>query len=80
LRWLLQAHRKQIIRLPDLLAGPHLQDQLLLPFALAGGGTFTSVNLSEHTRTAARIIERFTGRSVRFGSAPNGVSQMVEVR
>lgn len=44
-----------------------LQDKLLLPFALAGGGTFTSVKLSEQTRTAAHIIERFTGR--RFGMA-----------
>ena len=61
-------------------AGPYLQDQLLLPFALAGGGTFTSVKLSEHTRTAAWIVEIFTGRSVRFGTAPDGVSQMVEVR
>lgn len=60
-------------------AGPYLQDQLLLPFALAGGGTFTSVKLSEHTRTAARIVERFTGRRVRFGTAPDGASQMVEI-
>ena len=64
----------------NAFAGPYLQDQLLLPFALAGGGAFTSVKLSEHTRTAARIIERFTGRSVLFGTAPDGVSQMVEVR
>ncbi len=30
-------------------AGPYLQDQLLLPFALAGGGAFSTVKLSEHT-------------------------------
>lgn len=60
-------------------AGPYLQDQLLLPFALAGGGAFTSVKLSEHTRTAAQIVARFTGRSVRFAALDGGV-QLVEVR
>jgi len=60
-------------------AGPYLQDQLLLPFALAGGGAFTSVKLSQHTRTAAAIIERFTGRTVRFGERAGG-EQLVEIR
>lgn len=60
-------------------AGPYLQDQLLLPFALAGGGAFTSVKLSQHTRTAAAVIERFTGRTVRFGERAEG-EQLVEVR
>lgn len=48
-------------------AGPYLADQLLLPFALAGGGAFTTVKPSQHSRTAADIIARFTGR--RFGFA-----------
>lgn len=59
-------------------AGPYLQDQLLLPFALAGGGSFTSVKLSDHTRTAAQVIERFTGRRVRLESAA-GSEQRVEI-
>jgi RNA 3'-terminal phosphate cyclase (ATP) len=59
-------------------AGPYLQDQLLLPFALAGGGAFTSVKLSEHTRTAARIVARFTGRTIRVSSATGG-EQLIEV-
>lgn len=63
----------------NAFAGPYLQDQLLLPFALAGGGSYTSVKLSEHTRTAAHIVERFTGRSVRFGTAPDGAGQIVEI-
>jgi RNA 3'-terminal phosphate cyclase (ATP) len=61
-------------------AGPYLQDQLLLPFALAGGGAYTSVKLSEHTRTAGQVIERFTGRSVRFGTSADGANQLVEIR
>ncbi|MFL0357472.1 RNA 3'-terminal phosphate cyclase [Erythrobacter sp. GH1-10] len=48
-------------------AGPYLQDQLLLPFALARGGAFTSVKLSQHTRTAMDLIERFTGTRFRIG-------------
>jgi RNA 3'-terminal phosphate cyclase (ATP) len=50
----------------DAFAGPYLADQLLLPFALAGGGAFTTVKPTQHSRTAADIIERFTGRSTRF--------------
>ena len=53
-------------------AGPFLQDQLLLPFAMAGAGAFTSVKLSEHTRTAARLIERFTGRAFAFSEGADG--------
>ena len=60
-------------------AGPYLQDQLLLPFGLAGGGVFTSVKLSEHTRTAAAIVERFTGRAVRSDELADG-TRVVEVR
>ena len=50
-------------------AGPYLQDQLLLPMALAGGGAFSSVKISDHTRTAAEIIARFTGRVTQFEDA-----------
>lgn len=47
-----------------LLAGeaaiePHLADQLLLPMALAGGGSFTTLKPSSHTRTNIEIIRRF---------------------
>jgi len=44
-------------------AGPYLQDQLLLPMALARSGVFTSVKISQHTRTAIDLIKRFTGTS-----------------
>ena len=48
----------------NAFAGPYLQDQLLLPFTVAGGGAFTTVKISEHTRTAAALIERFTGTRI----------------
>ncbi len=60
-------------------AGPYLQDQLLLPFAMAGGGAFTTVKLSLHTRTAADLIERFTGRGFNFAESEGG-AHLVEVR
>lgn len=60
-------------------AGPYLQDQLLLPFAVAGGGAFTSVKLSQHTLTAAAVIEKFTGRGTTFGQSGDG-NCLVEVR
>ena len=53
-------------------AGPYLQDQLLLPFAMAGRGAFTTVKLSEHTRTAAKLIERFTARGFRVSETADG--------
>jgi len=37
----------------------HLADQLLLPMALAGGGTFTTGEPSSHARTNAGVIEAF---------------------
>ncbi|MDH4744200.1 hypothetical protein OMP43_09250 [Sphingomonas sp. CBMAI 2297] len=53
-------------------AGPYLADQLLLPFALAGGGSFTTVKPSQHALTARDIIERFTGQRWVFQQQPGG--------
>lgn len=63
----------------NAVAGPYLQDQLLLPFTLAGGGSFTSVKISEHTRTAADIIQRFTDRRVTFEDT-SSAAKLVTVR
>jgi RNA 3'-terminal phosphate cyclase (ATP) len=43
----------------DAFAGEHLADQLLLPFALAGGGSFTATKLSQHSRTNMEVIALF---------------------
>jgi RNA 3'-terminal phosphate cyclase (ATP) len=56
----------------DAFAGPYLADQLLLPFALAGGGAFTTVKPSQHSLTAADIIARFTGMGCTFAPSANG--------
>ncbi len=44
----------------------HLADQLLLPFAVAGGGSFLCGEPSEHARTNAAMIERFLPVRISF--------------
>ncbi|MEO0463775.1 MAG: RNA 3'-terminal phosphate cyclase [Pseudomonadota bacterium] len=61
-------------------AGPYLQDQLLLPFALAGGGAFTTVKISEHTRTAMDLIHRFTGTRFVTSEEPGGTHRVEVTR
>lgn len=39
--------------------GAHLADQLLLPMALAGGGVFRTLAITDHTRTNMALIEQF---------------------
>lgn len=55
--------------------GEHLADQLLLPMALAGGGSFTTSKISSHCRTNMMVIEQFL--PVRFSvSAMAGGSRV----
>lgn len=42
----------------------YLADQLLLPMVLGAGGTFTSTSVSQHLRSNAIVIEKFTGKRV----------------
>lgn len=43
----------------EAAVGRHLADQLLLPMALAGGGSFTTMKPDDHVRTNIAVIERF---------------------
>jgi RNA 3'-terminal phosphate cyclase (ATP) len=59
--------------------GEHLADQLLLPLALAGGGSFVTLPLSSHARTNAEVLKWFLPVEVR--TAPAGdLAVRVEVR
>ncbi len=49
--------------------GPHLADQLLLPLALTGAGTFHTHAVTEHTRTNMAVISRFL--PVQFTTTPH---------
>lgn len=42
--------------------GEHLADQLLIPLALAGGGSFVTSPLSSHSTTNIGVIEQFLDR------------------
>jgi RNA 3'-terminal phosphate cyclase (ATP) len=46
--------------------GTHLADQLLVPMALAGGGTFRTLAPTSHTLTNADVIRRFLDVSIAF--------------
>ncbi len=41
--------------------GEHLADQLLIPLAMAGGGSFRALTLSDHARTNIRFIRESRG-------------------
>jgi RNA 3'-terminal phosphate cyclase (ATP) len=51
----------------EAAVGEHLSDQLLLPLALAGAGSFTTLALSSHAQTNIEVIEQFL--PVRFARA-----------
>ncbi len=51
--------------------GEHLADQLLLPMALAGGGSFTTSKVTQHTLTNAEVIARFLPVAVDFEKQEN---------
>ena len=62
----------------NAVAGEHLADQLLLPFALANGGAFTAVRLNRHARTNMDVITSFL--PVEFESAQEKGCVRVEVK
>jgi RNA 3'-terminal phosphate cyclase (ATP) len=39
--------------------GPHLADQLLIPLVLAGGGSFDTMQLTQHTTTNIEVVQKF---------------------
>lgn len=56
----------------NAVAGPYLADQLLLPMALAGGGSFTTVKPSQHSRTGAEVIAKFLDVRISFEEREDG--------
>ncbi|HUU98994.1 MAG TPA: RNA 3'-terminal phosphate cyclase [Phycisphaerae bacterium] len=44
----------------DVPVGAYLADQLLLPLALAGGGSFRTLELTSHARTHIDVLAHFT--------------------
>ncbi len=61
------AHEALAYLTSPVAVGQHLADQLLLPMALSGGGSFTTSNLNLHARTNIEVIARFL--PIRFESS-----------
>lgn len=57
--------------------GIHLADQLLMPLALAGGGTFRTLPPTPHTLTNAAIITRFLDVRIRIAPESGPVHRVV---
>ncbi len=53
-------------------AGEHLADQLLLPLALAGSGSFIATKITEHLRSNAKVIAKFTDRRIDWREHESG--------
>ena len=58
--------------------GEYLTDQLLLPMALAGGGSFTSTGISPHASTNMDVIRAFLDAD--FATSPADGAVRVEVK
>jgi len=63
----------------DVAVGEYLTDQLLLPMALARGGSFTTVPPSRHTMTNIEIIHKFLDVEIRAEQMTNR-SWKIEVK
>ncbi|GLQ97822.1 RNA 3'-terminal phosphate cyclase [Dyella mobilis] len=50
----------------DVATGVHLADQLLLPMALAGGGSFTTMAPSDHSYSNAALIQKFVAVDIDY--------------
>jgi RNA 3'-terminal phosphate cyclase (ATP) len=48
----------------EAAVGPHLANRLLLPMALAGGGEFTTMPVTQHFGSHVSTIEKFLSKRV----------------
>jgi RNA 3'-terminal phosphate cyclase (ATP) len=60
----------------EVSVGEYLADQLLLPMAIGGGGTFSTLPLSRHATTNMEVIHRFLGRELVSASRNEGRVQV----
>lgn len=56
----------------DVPVGEHLADQLMIPFALAGGGRYRTLALSGHATTNLQVIQRFLPIAIEVAPATGG--------
>ena len=58
---------------PECALGEHLADQILLPMALAGKGSFTTSKMTNHLRTNIAVIQQFLDVEVKLEERVEGV-------
>ena len=63
----------------DVPVGVHLADQLLLPLALAGGGSFVTCAPSAHTLSNIDVIERFLPVAIRCAPVAGADRWRIEI-
>jgi RNA 3'-terminal phosphate cyclase (ATP) len=56
--------------------GSHLADQLMVPLALAGGGAYVTLPLSDHARANAEVVERFCAVRIETRMERKGVERV----
>jgi RNA 3'-terminal phosphate cyclase (ATP) len=64
----------------DVPVGEHLADQLLIPFALAGGGSYRTVPPSLHTTTNIEVLRKFLDLEVKVEPEENGAVRISVAR
>jgi RNA 3'-terminal phosphate cyclase (ATP) len=64
-----EAHEYESAGVP---VGPHLADQLILPLALAGGGSFVTMPLTLHATTNIKVVQMFLPVHVRVANLAGG--------
>lgn len=52
--------------------GEHLADQLILPMAIAGGGAFRTLPLSQHATTQIALVQRLLGSKITTETGDDG--------
>lgn len=57
----------------DAPVGEHLADQLLIPLALCGGGSFATSSFSLHTQTNIEVIKRFLDVDIAVKRSTDGI-------
>jgi RNA 3'-terminal phosphate cyclase (ATP) len=65
------ADRLDLFLPTDIPVDEHLADQIILPMALAGGGSFRTVELSAHARTQLGVLAAFLPE-LRIDVGPDG--------
>lgn len=64
----------------DVPVGRHLADQLLVPLALAGTGSFVTMEPSSHTLTNLAVIEQFFGARLSCARVEDGKGWRIVAR